>query len=175
MKYTTLLTAFALTGAIASPVHKRHLHNKRAYVTDVEVVTKTVYVTLGQQAPTPAPVPDKPAAQQPAPEQGGPVEPPAAGPIVVTTTIVEDPERSPKPSPKPSPKLQPEPQPEPEREPEPKPDLPKKPADDDFQSLALYHHNIHRANHSAADLVWDNGLADAARQLAESCYYEHNT
>lgn len=39
----------------------------------------------------------------------------------------------------------------------------------------LLQHNLHRANHSAGDLRWDAGLADIARQIAESCHYAHDT
>lgn len=43
-----------------------------------------------------------------------------------------------------------------------------------YADRAVYHHNIHRANHSAPDLTWDLGLAAAAQEVAESCKYEHN-
>jgi hypothetical protein len=36
-------------------------------------------------------------------------------------------------------------------------------------------HNIHRANHSASNIEWDQGLADIAAQIAATCIYEHNT
>ncbi|KAM5474934.1 hypothetical protein McanCB56680_001390 [Microsporum canis] len=39
----------------------------------------------------------------------------------------------------------------------------------------MYHHNVHRSNHSASDLTWDSTLENYARQLAESCSYGHNT
>lgn len=38
----------------------------------------------------------------------------------------------------------------------------------------LQQHNNHRQNHSANNLVWDNGLASTAQTIASSCYYAHN-
>ncbi|KAI9689524.1 MAG: hypothetical protein M1822_010175 [Bathelium mastoideum] len=43
-----------------------------------------------------------------------------------------------------------------------------------FAELVVLHHNAHRANHSAPDLVWDQALADTAAKIAASCYYAHN-
>jgi uncharacterized protein YkwD len=47
--------------------------------------------------------------------------------------------------------------------------------ENDFIENALYHHNIHRANHSAPIVTWSETLASAASQLASSCRYGHNT
>jgi len=44
----------------------------------------------------------------------------------------------------------------------------------DFQSTALYHHNIHRANNSVSDLTWDSTIAGYAATVAASCVYAHN-
>lgn len=38
----------------------------------------------------------------------------------------------------------------------------------------MYQHNIHRVNHSVANLAWDAGLASTAQKIAASCYYGHN-
>ncbi|EXJ65911.1 uncharacterized protein A1O5_10887 [Cladophialophora psammophila CBS 110553] len=51
---------------------------------------------------------------------------------------------------------------------------------DDVRSLSyndaiLQAHNVHRRNHSAADLTWSNNLATIAAQIAASCVYAHNT
>ncbi|KAL8773882.1 MAG: hypothetical protein Q9209_001312 [Squamulea sp. 1 TL-2023] len=43
-----------------------------------------------------------------------------------------------------------------------------------YKSAVLEHHNIHRANHSAADLEWDATLAEYAAQVAKSCVYDHD-
>jgi len=45
----------------------------------------------------------------------------------------------------------------------------------DYQQGILDSHNIHRANHSAADLTWDDHLAGIAAQIAASCVYAHDT
>lgn len=38
----------------------------------------------------------------------------------------------------------------------------------------LRQHNLHRGNHSASDLVWDDRLASIAQEIASSCTYAHN-
>ena len=43
-----------------------------------------------------------------------------------------------------------------------------------YKSAVLEHHNIHRANHSASALEWDDTLADYAAQVAKTCVYDHN-
>jgi hypothetical protein len=45
----------------------------------------------------------------------------------------------------------------------------------DYRDIALHHHNIHRANHSAPAIEWNSTLADIAEQIGRSCSYEHNT
>ncbi|KAI9686803.1 MAG: hypothetical protein M1820_010565 [Bogoriella megaspora] len=44
----------------------------------------------------------------------------------------------------------------------------------DFPSMVVDHHNVHRANHSAFNLVWNTSLAETAEKIAASCYYGHN-
>jgi len=46
---------------------------------------------------------------------------------------------------------------------------------EDYQNMVLYHHNIHRANHSADALTWNQTLADSAYALAEGCVFQHNS
>lgn len=45
----------------------------------------------------------------------------------------------------------------------------------DYASAALLQHNLHRRNHSSPDVNWDDGLANIAKQIAETCVYAHNT
>lgn len=45
----------------------------------------------------------------------------------------------------------------------------------DYKGIAVYHHNLHRSNHSAPDLEWDDGLASSAQIIAETCVYAHKT
>ena len=47
--------------------------------------------------------------------------------------------------------------------------------DGDFQSKVIYHHNIHRKNHTSEDLNWSEALASIALQTAQKCVYEHDT
>ena len=47
-------------------------------------------------------------------------------------------------------------------------------APDDYAKKAVYHHNLHRANHSAPDIAWDAGLASTAATIASSCVYAHD-
>lgn len=44
-----------------------------------------------------------------------------------------------------------------------------------YEQIILDHHNIHRRNHSAADLVWSDALAASAKVWATQCYWAHNT
>ncbi|KAI4274383.1 MAG: hypothetical protein LQ337_003982 [Flavoplaca oasis] len=43
-----------------------------------------------------------------------------------------------------------------------------------YKSAVLEHHNIHRANHSARALEWDDSLASYAEQVAKKCVYDHD-
>lgn len=110
------------------------------------------------QEPTPDPTPDPAPASTPVPEP----EP--------------EPQPIPQPEPEPEPEPQPVPQPEPEPTPEPQPQQPQQPQQpNDYISAALFHHNIHRANHSAPDLSWSDSLANSAKVLASRCVFAHDT
>ena len=43
-----------------------------------------------------------------------------------------------------------------------------------YQGLVLLNHNIHRANHSVPDLVYNSTLASYAEQIAKTCVYNHS-
>lgn len=43
-----------------------------------------------------------------------------------------------------------------------------------YQQAAVLHHNLHRANHSAPDLTWDDKLASIAASIAGTCVWKHN-
>ncbi|OBT81414.1 hypothetical protein VE02_09863 [Pseudogymnoascus sp. 03VT05] len=45
----------------------------------------------------------------------------------------------------------------------------------DYKSVVLYYHNVHRANHSAPALTYDDTLAGYAAQLAKTCVFKHDT
>ncbi|TVY55240.1 putative pathogenesis-related protein [Lachnellula suecica] len=44
----------------------------------------------------------------------------------------------------------------------------------DYASTAVYNHNQHRANHTAADVAWNQTLADWAAITASSCVFAHD-
>lgn len=45
---------------------------------------------------------------------------------------------------------------------------------DTYQGLVLLNHNIHRANHSVPDLVYNSTLSSYAEQIAKTCVYAHS-
>ncbi|KAK5380704.1 hypothetical protein LTR20_006851 [Exophiala xenobiotica] len=45
---------------------------------------------------------------------------------------------------------------------------------DDYQTAILEAHNVHRANHSAADLTWNAQMATYAAETAAKCVYGHD-
>ncbi|KAJ5752834.1 hypothetical protein N7520_009751 [Penicillium odoratum] len=44
-----------------------------------------------------------------------------------------------------------------------------------YHEKVLYSHNIHRGNHSAPNLNWDQRLSNAAHDWAIQCQFHHNT
>ncbi|KFZ06970.1 hypothetical protein V501_06901 [Pseudogymnoascus sp. VKM F-4519 (FW-2642)] len=49
------------------------------------------------------------------------------------------------------------------------------PAGTDYKSAVLFHHNVHRTNHSAPALTYSDELAGYAAQLAKTCVFKHDT
>ncbi|KAI1608264.1 hypothetical protein EDD37DRAFT_698155 [Exophiala viscosa] len=45
---------------------------------------------------------------------------------------------------------------------------------DDYETGILFAHNVHRANHSASDLTWNDDMATYAAETAATCNYQHN-
>ena len=43
-----------------------------------------------------------------------------------------------------------------------------------YQEIVVAHHNVHRSNHSASALTWDDDLASTAQTIAETCVYAHS-
>ena len=43
-----------------------------------------------------------------------------------------------------------------------------------YKALVLQHHNVHRRNHSADDLTWDDKMAEYAETVAKTCVWGHN-
>lgn len=46
---------------------------------------------------------------------------------------------------------------------------------DEYIDTVLYHHNIHRENHTATDLTWSTDLTNSAQILASRCNFAHDT
>ncbi len=44
-----------------------------------------------------------------------------------------------------------------------------------YATIVTNQHNVHRANHSAHALVWNEDLAQIAEGIAKSCTFAHNT
>jgi outer membrane biosynthesis protein TonB len=176
MRSSLFLTALCAATALAADVEKR------SYKTEVVVVTitKTVYPGAPTAVPEPvnkgnppvdnppAPAPPKPDPKPDPPKPDPKPDPPKPDPKP------DPPKQDPKPDPpKPAPQpQQPAPQPDPQPAPQPAP----APAPvSGYQATVLQQHNLHRANHSANALQWDEGLVSSASQLANSCVYGHNT
>ena len=166
-----LLTVFLAAGAIAAPLTKRedvmvttviehdlydpegHLINKQ-----FEVGKPVLQQVAPKQAPAPAPAPPAP---QPVAAIQAPADPPKADPPKTQGASAV---------------------------------LPKggpvsnvnaggassdalfvgwvEPTDPKFEAISLYHHNVHRANHSADAVTWDADMAAYAQQWAEGCTSE---
>lgn len=191
MRSSILLSAAFAAGSLATPLFKR------AYVTEVVEIVVTKYVTEGEAAPTKerefveAPVvttvhrkwgwgrPPKPSQVQqsttivtvtpaPVPEPVTPVVPPSPPPVQapepVKTTIVQEAA-----APKPTPSQAPAPAPVAQQPAAVNANtLAKLTSGPDYQAMVIRHHNFHRANHSVADLVWDDALASKALNDAQN-------
>ncbi|PTB64744.1 PR-1-like protein [Trichoderma citrinoviride] len=157
MKSAVLLAAGALL-ASAVPLEKRVMETD--WVTDIVTVTVTV---------------DPAASASATPTAGGPSPPPA-------------PASSPKPAPSPQPvvaKPSPAPSPKPVTSPKPAPSSAPAPAPapapssapasgNDYGSIMVNQHNVHRANHSSPALEWDDTLAGYAQKTAQGCVFAHD-
>ncbi|WEW55857.1 hypothetical protein PRK78_001290 [Emydomyces testavorans] len=154
MHYSSLVAALCVGGVLASPIEKRE------YVTDLTIVTKTVYVTADAEA-TPAP------AANGLPRWSWKINYPPTQPTSEAPPPPPPSTEAPPPPPEPTHDAPPPPA---KTQPESAP-----PSNNDYKGTVLYHHNIHRSNHSAEALTWDDNLESSARQLAETCVYGHNT
>ncbi|EON61764.1 hypothetical protein W97_00980 [Coniosporium apollinis CBS 100218] len=195
MRSSIFVTAALAVGAIATPVLKRDLVTEYAYV------TVTQYVTAGGEAPAPtstaAPAltvtrnrgywtrrsrkSTTTSVAAPAPTSEQPTfvtvptttEAPATSEVPATSeapVTSETPATSAAPAPTEAPAPSEAPVTSEAAAPAPTSGRPTGYAD-----LVLRHHNVHRANHSAPALVWDENLAAIAREIGSSCKYEHNT
>lgn len=171
MRYSIVFTGALATAASASPAFF-----KRYYVTEYAYVTDVVTVTAGNQAAsTPAPTEVSVAAVPSSSAgwknwfgngNGWSSSSQAPAPPPPTTTAP------------------PPPPPTTQAPPPPKPTTTQKAATPSkassgggapaYSDIVVMHHNLHRANHSAPDIEWDEDLANTALAIAQSCQYEHN-
>ncbi|KAI9652312.1 MAG: hypothetical protein M1829_001674 [Trizodia sp. TS-e1964] len=167
MRASTLSAILMAAAALASPVRKREM------VVEVDVVVTTVWVTSGQQIPTQAPsssssstskAADVPAVVEVSSSTSTSVDAPDA-PTATTSTSTSQPPPPPTSSSSAPPLAQPS----------AAPSAASGPAGTDYISQILFHHNAHRANHSASALTWDAGLAATAGKTASTCVWAHDT
>ncbi|AEO61181.1 hypothetical protein MYCTH_2135772 [Thermothelomyces thermophilus ATCC 42464] len=189
MKSSIFLAGCGAILAAASPI----LQDRRLYF-ETDIVTKwvTVTVTEGDQ-PTILRVLNRPhrtktiTRAEPSTTSSPPPPPPSTSSLVVQDDDVPTATSSPKPppttssvveSPKP---VEPSPEPAPvssEPASAPAPSSTKEvtvPQPSDYASTAVYHHNVHRSNHSASALTWSDEHAGYAKTLAERCVFAHDT
>ncbi|UKZ95012.1 uncharacterized protein TrAFT101_009861 [Trichoderma asperellum] len=201
MKSAFLLATGAILAA-AMPLDKRALETQ--WVTDIVTVTVTVdpsapssaggvfvQAVSSQPAAAPTPQPQAPAPKpvyvpvsSPKPAPPPPSPAPAAP---ETTTVIVPAVQAPKASPEVAVQASPKPSPKPSPSPvaaSPKPAASSPAASSsssssssgatDYQSAMLNEHNIHRANHSAPALEWDDQLAGFAQITASGCVFAHD-
>lgn len=167
---TEIVTKYTTVDPVAAPTNVRAFNKAGLH----RVKTRTIPPAPPAQVTQPPPPP--PPASTPAPAVKEPEPSPvAAAPAPVfkeVEKVVEKPKEDPPkvvevpqvPAPKPA---------ETENKQETAASSPAA-APADFQSAALYHHNIHRANHSVDALSWSASLASSAATVASSCIFEHN-
>lgn len=170
MQYATLFGALCAAGlAAAAPLQDRAVVYD--YVYDTVVVTVTDTVPAATQAPAPA--------YTPTPAYTPPARIPVSSSVVVSLTPAYTPPASSYTPPA-----------------SPKSSVPVAATPDantvnnvvstaqssthayalptDFVSTALYHHNIHRANHSVSDMTYNDTLAGYAATVAAKCVFAHD-
>lgn len=185
MHPSTIICALLAGSTMATPLVK-----ERAYVVDWVVKTVTKTYTDGAPLPTTSSsstsaslavqgvqyakphkhhhhaVAPPPSTPPPPPPSSQPEPPPPA-------KVAEPAPDTEKPAPE-------APAQAPPSEPAPKADLPTKyvanldTTSETYKGLVLQHHNIHRSNHSAEDVSWDDQLASYAEQTAKTCVWKHD-
>ncbi|KAI1747252.1 CAP domain-containing protein [Xylaria castorea] len=171
MKSSIFLAATGAALALSNPL------NKRVLETDVVVEYYTVTVTGDGPKPTPTNVKvrphTKPTQQLPPVEQP---QPTTTSQAVVIVTVT--PEPAPEPTPEPTTVAY-----QPETVDSAPSTVVEAPAqatnqvsssDDSMQSTALYHHNIHRSNHSSPAMSWNDKIAGYAGNTASTCKFAHD-
>jgi outer membrane biosynthesis protein TonB len=183
MRSSTILLTLGAALAVASPVH-RALHQKKDLVSVWDIVTDYVYVTVTEDPnapaePTTTVVYYATAFVQPvaaATTSSTPPPPPpttsSTPPPAPTTTVPPPPPAAPTTSTEAAPVVVPSPAPVVEAPTTTAVAAVASPTD--YISTALYHHNIHRANHSSPAVTWDDTLAGYAAITAKTCVFAHD-
>jgi uncharacterized protein YkwD len=178
MRSSIVLTGLCAALAIASPV--RNQLKKKALVTDI--VTEIVYVTVTDGV---TPIPDKTVVisktkfvefvpSSSSSSSSSTSTPPPPPPTTTSTPPPPPPTTTPVAvAPAPTPEAQVASVAAPTAAAAAAP-APQAPSSGDYVSTALYHHNVHRANHSASDLSWDDTLASYALNTAQTCVFAHD-
>lgn len=159
MKSSIFLAATGAALALANPLDKRVLE------TEVVVAYYTVTVTDNSPSPTPTNIKVRPHTK-PAQEEPPVDQPEHTSPTLVIVTVT--PEATPEPKPTtavqvPATTVQDKPA-----------ETVAAPADNGFESTALYHHNIHRSNHSSPEISWNGEIAGYAANTAATCKFAHD-
>ncbi|KAK3337792.1 CAP domain-containing protein [Cercophora scortea] len=178
MRSSVLLAASGAILAAASPIlQERRLFTKTDIVLEWVTVTVTPVATMlgpglhrqrltstttTTPIATPTPTPEAPKTESAVPQAPAPEPTTSVVPVVVA------------PTPAPAPTTQ-APVEAPVAQAAPATTVEVHAAEaTDYQSTALYHHNIHRFNHSAGSLTWGETYAGYARQVAASCNFKHD-
>lgn len=171
MKSSIFIAASGAVMSLAAALDKRAMET----VWDVEWVTVTV--TAGQEPPAQTPgqfFEDAPKDDAPAPVYSTVTPDPAPEPEKEEAPVVVEPTPQPEPEPTPAPAPAPKPETTPQSDSKPQTESVSAPTSGSMKDAALYHHNIHRQNHSAPALEWGQKYADYALQTAKTCVFEHD-
>ncbi|KUL86855.1 hypothetical protein ZTR_05317 [Talaromyces verruculosus] len=182
MKGSLFVSALCVLGVAASPL------NKRVLVTDIEVTVVTVTVTETPGAATSVPASTTSVAATTAPVAGAANLNNEYPSPVWTSTSTETAVVVPSSTSSTSTTVAPEPittvAPAPATTAAPTttavetsstPSVTPTSTGSTYQTLILDSHNIHRSNHSAPALAWNETLAESALALANTCDYHHDT
>ncbi|KAI0521045.1 CAP domain-containing protein [Xylaria bambusicola] len=170
MKSSIFLATAGAALALANPLDKR--------VLETEVVVEYYTVTVTGNAPEPTNHHKYRPHPHPTKEET-PVEEPE-------TTVVETTKAEPTTTSVPvvyvtvTPEETKEPEPTTTAKPSTVVDTPAQASDsgstegDSFESVAVYHHNIHRSNHSSPEVTWNAEIAGYAANTAATCKFAHD-
>ena len=174
MRSSILNAAIFAAGVISTPIIQQ-----RGVVTDVVVVTITDYVYAGVgglvtvQAPNLVQSPAAQGIEHHHKPTTTPVAAPVSSPALAPASPAPATTAAPPPPPPTSSAAAPPPPATTATSSAPTtidPNLSE--SDPQYAALAVQHHNVHRANHSAAAVEWNNTLATWAQNKAAACVYD---